>query len=359
MPDSDSEHKRLKQHLDAKQWDQALAVTFELLKTQPQSSWLHATMGSIYRKINELTYAETSFKSSIYYQNSNVDAHTQLGFIYLDMGRTGTADDHCRIALGIDQSYTEAWLLGFKIKLAYSDLPAAREIYATLKRHQVDPNILRNLDFDLKRHTQNKHPIDYKAEISKREELLNLEATDHTVHSELAYFYNKYTNDVDKAKHHIEESLKHYPVKTSTHMTNAIIQRKRPFWLRILTSPVLSLTRPKELPKNEVATAGFVCFALLCLTAFGSKIDSDSPWITQIAIFSIIGMFFVSYTSYQAFLYLKVTESYHQLEKTSLFKGSFQSLHKLPLAKRTWIISILTVSSWLSLGAIFYLLVRQ
>jgi len=164
MSESDSEHKQLKQHIDAKQWDQALTVAFELLKTQPQSSWLHATMGGIYHKINELGYAETSFKSAIYYQDSNVDAHTQLGFVYLDMNRIGPADDHCRIALSVDQSYTEAWLLGFKIKLAYSDLPASREIYDILKRHQVNPNILRNLDFHLKRHPQNKQAFDHKVD---------------------------------------------------------------------------------------------------------------------------------------------------------------------------------------------------
>jgi len=359
MSEPDSEHQRLKQHLDTKQWDQALAVAFELLESQPESSWVHMIMGRIYHKMDELIYAETSFKSAIYHQDSNAEAHTRLGFVYLDMNRTGTADDCCRVALTIDPSFTEAWHLGFKIKLLYSDLPAAKEIHNTLQRHQINPNLLRNLEFDLIRHPQNKEAIDYQTEIDKRQKLIDSEKTDHTIHSELAYFYNRYTNQNDRAKYHIEESLKTYPVKTSTHITNGLIQRKSPLWLRILTAPVLALTRPKELPKNEVSAAGFVCFTLLCLATFGAKIDSSSPWITQAAIFSIIGIFFTSFTTYQAFLYLNITETYHQLDKTTLFKGSLKPIHQLPLTRRRLIIGTLTILSWLSLTGIIYLLVHK
>jgi len=94
MSISDSEHTRLKEHLESQQWNKALEVTFELLESQPESSWLHMAMGNIYHKMNELLYAETSFKSAIYYQDSNVEAYTSLGFVYLAMGRIGTADDN-------------------------------------------------------------------------------------------------------------------------------------------------------------------------------------------------------------------------------------------------------------------------
>ena len=358
MAISDSEHKRLKEHLDTKQWDQALEVAFELLESQPESSWLHTTMGSIYRKMNELSYAETSFKSAIYYQDTNIEAHTDLGFVYLDMGRIGTADDHCRQALGMDASYTPAWHLGFKIKLAYSDLPAARNIHATLRRHRADDDLLRALDFDLIRHPQNKQTVDYKSEIAMREALITEENLDHAIHGELAYFYNQYTEEEEKAKFHSEIALKKFPVKPNTILTSALIQRKSPLWLRILTAPILALLRPKDIPRNEVAIAGFTFILLFSLVVFGQKIDSSSPWIVQWAMFGIISMFFFSYTAYQAYLYLMTTEVYHQLDKTSLIKGSFESIHKLPITKRKLIICSLTFLSWVTLAALFYLLTR-
>lgn len=358
MSELDSEHQQLKSHLDAQQWDQALGITFEMLKTQPESSWLHATMGSIYYKMNEFGYAVTSLNSAIYYQDTNVEAHTNLGFIYLAIGRVGTADDQCRKALAIDESYTPAWHLGFKIKLAYSDLPAAKEIHATLRRYRAEEPLLRSLDFDLIRHPQNKDAVNLQAEIIKRENLTSKEKPDHAVHSELAYLYNQCEDETQKTQQHIEIALKKFPVEPSTIATYALIKRRSPLWLRVLTAPMLALTRTKQIPRNEVAAVGVFFIFLLILILLSPLLYKTAPWLSICAVFSLITTLFISYTSFQSFLYLTTTEIYHQHHKASLLKGSLKSIHQLPYKKRTIIICSLTLLSWYSLGTLLYLLTQ-
>ncbi len=358
MSELNSEHQQLKSLLDAQQWDKALDLTFEMLKTQPHSSWLHLTMGNIYHKMNELGYAVTSMNSAIYYQDTNVEAHTSLGFIYLAMGRVGAADDQCRNALAIDETYTPTWHLGLKIKLIFSDIHAAREIHAKLSRQGVDEQLLRSLDFEIIRHPLNKQEVDHQTEIHKRKNYLSSDSPDHAIHAELAYLYDQYTDENKKAQQHIETALQKFTENPGTIATYALIQRKSSIWLRALTAPMLALTRPKQTPLNDLVAVRAFFIILLGFILLSPLVYEDVPWLSMCTVFTFIISLFISYTSFQAFLYLITTEIYHQHNKTKLLKGALKSMHLLPYKKRIILICSLTLVSWCSLAALLYSLTQ-
>lgn len=354
MASEDPEHKQLQEHIRSQEWNRALEITFQLLETQPQSSWLHTTMGKIYTHLNELTYAETSYKSAIYYHPHHADAHTQLGHLYLKMNRIGSADDHCKQALAIDSSDTAAWVLYFHIKLAYGDIPSAKESYTTIKSLGADQELLSTLNFNIIRHPLNKTPIDADTEITSRLNLLEKNPKNPITHSQLAYLYNRFTTKNDLAEKHIQTALADNPTDPQSQETSTLIRRKKKLWLRILTAPAQALTRPQQIHKTEVAIVGLVFIALIILASFGAR----HPWMARAGIFSIIAMFFCSYTANLSFQYLHSTEIIHQHCKISHFKAPFRTIHCLRYPKRRLLILTLTLISWAVLALTLFLITR-
>ncbi|MGJ8656761.1 MAG: tetratricopeptide repeat protein [Akkermansiaceae bacterium] len=354
MASPDSPHNQLQELIRSKQWNSALVIAYEMLETQPESSWLHTTLGKIYYHLQEYKHAETSLKTAIYHHQHYADAHTLLGQVYLKMNRIGSADDHCKQALALDSSDIQALSLHFQIKLAYSDLPAAKECYATIQRLSSDQELLHKLQFDLIRHHANKEPVDHKSEISSRQELLITHPHNSATHAQLAYLYNHFTQESDLAQTHIQTALQHNPTDPQIQETSTLIHRKKNLWLRILTAPTLSLTRPHQISKNEVATVGLVVLALITIAIIGNH----TPWIIRTAVFTIITIFFCSYTANLAYQYLHRTEIIHRHGKTSHFKAPYLNIHLLPFPKRRLIIVTLTILSWAALALSLFLITR-
>jgi len=219
--------------------------------------------------------------------------------------------------------------------------------------------LLRELDFELIRHPQNKETVDFKSEIETREAMLSEENPDHAIHGELAYFYNQYTNENEKADQHIQIALKKFPVSSSSLTTHALIQRRTPLWLRFLTSPILTITKPKQIPHREVSITGALFILFLGLAFLSTLTFKDHAQSIAISmVFSLIGFLFISYTTLQAFFYLVTTEVYHQHDKISQLKGSLKAVHALPLSKRKLIVSSFTLLSWITLALLLYLLAK-
>lgn len=354
MATGDTEHYQLQEHIRAQQWNRALEIVFLLLKTQPESSWLHATMGKIYTQLNELKYAETSFKSAIYYHPQHVESHTQLGLLYLKMKRVGSADDHCKQALALDSSGIIPWTLYFRIKLAYSDIPAAKDSYTTIKNLGAAPELLSTLNFSLIRHPLYKEPINADAMIDSRLELLEQHPNNQIAHAQLAYLYNRFTTKNDLAEKHIQIAIKHLPTDPQVQDTAILIRRKQNLWIRSLTAPALALTHPTQIHKNERTLVALVFIALVIFSSFGAHY----PWMARTGIFAIIALFFCSYTANSAFQYLTSTEILHQANQTSLITGTYHKINLLPLTQRTIIASFITILAWASLALIFHLITR-
>lgn len=314
MAAGESLHNQLQESMDSEQWDHALVVAHEMLETQPESFWLHTALGKIYYHLREFIYAETSLKTAIYHHDSHAEAHAYLGLVYLKMKRIGTADDCCQKALELDSSDLQAWTLCFHIKLAYKDLPTAKECYAALDRLGADEKLLNQLGFALIRHPANKEPIDFQSEIASRKELIVDQPLNDVLHGQLAYLYNKFTKHSEQAEMHVQIALKHHPTDPQVQETAMLIQRKKNIWLRILTAPAQAFTRADQLDKNELAAVGLMLIAFLSIAAFGIR----EPWIIRFGILGLITAMFCSYTGNLAFQYLVTTEIIHRHGKTSL-----------------------------------------
>ena len=354
MATESAEHRQLQENISSQKWDSALEVAFQLLESQPESSWLHTTMGKIYEQLHELTYAETSYKSAIYYNSQHTEAHIQLGNLYLKMRRIGSADDHCKQALTLDSSDLQGWVLYFHIKLLYSDISSALESYNTIKRLGATEELLSLLDFDLLRHPNYKKPVDSDIEINSRLKLLEKNPESHITHAHLAYLFNKFTNKPDLAEQHLKIAIQHLPSNPQVQEAAILIRRKHKLGVRLLTAPAQALTRPQQLSKNELAAVGITVIFLIALTALGSS----HPSFIRYGIFSIITLFFCSYTSNQAFQYLTTTEVFHEAEKTSLIRGDYSHIHCLPYPKRRMLVITTTLLSWAALALCLYLLTR-
>lgn len=354
MAAGESLHNQLQESMDSEQWDHALVVAYKMLETQPESSWLHTALGKIYYHLREFIYAETSLKTAIYHHENHAEAHAYLGLVYLKMTRIGTADDCCQKALDYDSSSLHAWTLCFRIKLAYKDIATAKECYATLERLGADEKLLNALRFDLIRHPANKEPIDVESEITARKNLIVAQPLNYIPHGQLAYLYNKFTKESDQAEMYVQLALKHHPTDPQIQETAMLIQRKKNIWLRILTAPAQSFTRPDQLDKNELAAVGLMLIAFLSIAAFGIR----EPWMMRFGVLGLIVVMFCSYTANLAFQYLLSTEIIHRHGKTSLFKEPSRNIHCLPFQKRALVIATLTLIAWVIFGLFLYLLTR-
>ncbi len=352
-------HQQLQQHINSLKWESAKGVAYEMLESQPESSWLHTSLGKILYHLREYQHAETHLKTAIYHHDNHAEAHAYLGHVYLGMNhpRIGSAGDCANKAISLDGSNILAWSLLFNVKLAYSDLPAARDCYAKLKQLGAEQGLLSVLNFNLIRHPANKEPVDFEAEIKTRKEQLETKPENHITHAQLAYLYNRFTNKSDLAEHHIHQAVSNDPTSVTDPQiqeTSMLIQRKKNFWLRILTAPAQSIIRPTQIDKNEVAAVGIAMISLITFATFGNQ----HPWMIRAGIFGLIALFFCSYTANLAFQYLVRTENYHRTNQTSLLKEPFLQIHLLPFKKRTPIIISLTLLSWIILGLFLYFLTR-
>lgn len=354
MVAGDSLHHQLQDHLDSQQWEEARDIAYQLLENTPESSWLHSTLGIIYFSMNQYKGAETHLKHAIYHQENHAEAHAYLGKVYLKMNRMGSADDCCNRALAIDSSNLKANELAFHLKLAYKDLDGARDCYARLERLGADACTLREMEYSLIRHPSHKQPIDYASEIiSCREHLAVFPQHAHS-HAQLASLYHRYTDDSELAEKHITIALESDLHHLFFQETSMLIQRENNFYLRMLTAPVMSLTRPEKMSKLDVVAVWIITLAIIMFTI----INRQNPWMLRAGIFTLIAIYFSSYTGSLAFQYLSYTERFHQLGKTSLLGGMNRNIHCLPYTKRFLLISIFTLSAWMMLAAFLYFLTR-
>ena len=352
MAAGESLHDQLQESMDSQQWELARDVAYKMLESQPESSWLHTSLGKIFYHLREFEHAEAHLKTAIYHHENHAEAHTYLGQVYLGMKRIGSADDCSKKAISLDGADHLAWSLSFNTKLAYGDIAGAKDCYTTLQRMGAEDGLLSILRFNIIRHPANKETVDHDAEISARKEQLLSDSENYITHAQLAYLYNRFTKEFDLAEKHVQKALNANPADPQIQETAMLIQRKKTLWLRILTAPAQSFTRPDQIDKKEINWVGVVFLSLILVATFGK----EDPWMIYFGVFSLIALLFCSYTANLAFQYLARTEVFHRLGKTSLLKAPFRSVHCLPFQKRALVICSLTAMSWIVLGASLYLL---
>ena len=342
MDNEESLQTQMQNLMASKQWERAKDVIYEMLARQPESSWLHCNMGSVLYHLEEFQGAEIHLKTAIAHDPGYSDAYNYLAWVYMGMGRMGTADDCNKTALSLDPNDPQNLILAIHLALAYDDIPQAERHLRNLEREIPEGAILTSQRTAILSHPKNKNKIDVHKQIEAHKESLSQDPEYTLAHAQIAELHLKYTKKYTVAEEHIKKALVLEPDSRDYHLLYAKILRKRNPIIRVLGWP-LSLFEKAESDDKEYY---YIIGAMLLIAILGSTLPPHLQPVLKIAILVIIGSLVLLYPILKLYEYLTLTELYHEMKKVHLFKGPFRKIHRLSYLTRFTIFAVITLAFW-------------
>jgi len=324
------------------QWEKARDVVYKMLVRQPESSWLHCNMGSILYNLWDCENAEIHLKTAIAQDPNYSDAYNYLAYVYMRMGRMGTADDCNKTALALDPTDSSNLELAIHLALFYDNLPQAEHHLRTLEREIPEGAILTSQRTAVLSHPKSKNKLDAAKQIEAQEKALTQDPEHTAAHAELAALYLKHTKDYSKAEKHIKHALQNEPANKNYHQLYTNIIRKRNPLMRILSWPFgLFGGHGKEDSQYIILIIGMLAIALL-----GTSLPPHLHPFLQAFVIVMAVLFIVIYPMVKLYEYLTLTEYFHETNQVYLFKGPLRKIHQLPYFTRFSIFALALLSIW-------------
>jgi len=219
------------------QWDRAREVLGQLLTKEPESAWLHCQMGSTCHQLDQHKESEKHFKKAIALEPDDAEPFQGLTYLYLSMGRAGTAEDHCRKALQLDPDDIDNWILMAHLCIHYEDAQEATksvEKAAALNPHDSRLMALRTQIGAISKGASKLSP---EQQVEGYRDVLRLKPEDENAHYNIGLVQINELKDYAGAEESFRAALKIDPQDSANQ--KALIQalRKRDPVLKVLWSP--------------------------------------------------------------------------------------------------------------------------
>jgi tetratricopeptide (TPR) repeat protein len=128
-----SEEKHLaqeaKQRLDQKDYQQAIQLYLQLIRSQPNQADFHFLIGQAYSRSNQKTQAMAAFNRAIELNAEHQDARVSLAYLYMAEGNLEKSDALFRIVLNHSPKYVDAIVGLGRIKLLQKHPEEAKKLF--------------------------------------------------------------------------------------------------------------------------------------------------------------------------------------------------------------------------------------
>lgn len=342
MAVEESLHTQMNNLIDSAQWERAKNVVYELLAHQPESSWLHCNMGLVLHNLQDYKNAEIHLKTAIAHDPGYADAYNHLSYVYIGMGRIGTADDCNKTALSLAPNDPDNIVAALNLALAYDNIPLAEHHLKCLEREIPDSALLTSQRNALLSHPKNKNKLDAYKQIEAQKKTLSQDPEYSSAHEEIATLHLKHTKNYSEAEKHIKQALTLEPDDKDYHRVYAKIIRKKNLLIRFLSWPLALF----EKHDNEDKQALLIIITMLGVAFLGTSLPPTLLPYLKFAVLALICSFIFLYPIVKLYEYLTLTELYHEMNKVHLFKGPFSKIHRLSYVARFTIFAIITFIFW-------------
>jgi len=305
--------------MDSEQWERARDVIYELLANQPESSWLHCNMGSVLYRLDDYYDAEIHLKTAIAHDPGYSDAYNYLGYVYLSLGRMGTADDCNKTALSLDPNEPANLILAITLALAYDDLPLAEHHLRNLEQEIPEGAVLISQRTAVLSHPKNKNKLDVNKQIEAHNQTLAKDPEYSLAHYNIAKLHLRYTKNYTDAETHIKRALVIEPYDKDYQTLYAKILRRSNVMIRILNWPLTIF----ESKGNEDSQTTLIVGAMIIVAILGATLPANLQPALKITVLAIISSYLFLYPIIKLYEYLTLTELYHAMNKLSLLGAIF------------------------------------
>jgi len=317
------------------QWERAKGALGELLVLDPDSAWTHCKMGYALYHLNDHKQSELHFKKATALEPDNADAFQGLTYLYLAMGRAGTADDHCRKALQLDPDDIENWFLMARLCIHYEDPKQAN--YCLDRAAELNPNSTRLISMRTQVGSiqKGKEKLSPRQQIAGYEEVLRKNPESEFAHYQIGAIKLDELRDYRGAEESFREALRLNPQDKDNQKALMSAIRKRDPVLKLLWSPF--------------------SFGMWVFDFYVKCWDLKWPIIFLIFTwqFFIVGglaLWFIFFTLFwpvaKVYEWLTLVEAHKKMGLISIHKGPFAKIHRLSFPARFSIFLLLFASFW-------------
>lgn len=335
-------YTQLQNFLASGQWQRAKETTASLLSSSPESTYLHFQMGNILYQLNQYPQSEIHYKRTIALSPDYADGYNGLAYLYLAMGRAGTAEDNIRKAISIDPEDESSWIIFGHLALHFDDPQAA--INHANKALDLDPDSLGARDILARAKAELKGPqkTSPQEQIRDHQEILRLDPENDLAHTRIGCIHYDELKDYETAEHHFRTALKIDPNDKENQKLLILTLRKRDPILRLLWSPL----QPALWILNLFSWAWEKKWPILLLI-FVTK------YLVVIGVAISLIFFTIFWPLTKIYEYLTISDLHQKMGKIALYQGPAAKIHKLGFKTRFLLFSLIVLAFWTTIYILF------
>ncbi|MGJ8676882.1 MAG: tetratricopeptide repeat protein [Akkermansiaceae bacterium] len=316
-------HQQLHFYSNSGQSERVIETAQSLLQQDPESAWLHETLGKAFLDEGRTDEAQKHIVKAIALDPNNASSFGQLSRLELIRGRMGTAEDNIQKAIQLDPESSWNWYIAGLLAIHFDDYQ--RSMLCVAKIRELDPESLwaDEIEASAKRNIDGIQKAPKEQQLADQFKILEKNPeSDQPLHTIAVIYANEY-NDLENAEAYSRKAIAKDPTDKANQKLLFSILRKRDPVLKFLWLPF----QPVKLGLQLIAWSWEKKWPLIFMFFITKYIV-----ILGAASFCFFGIFFWPLT--KAYEYLTLADIHKKMGKLSLYSGPMAKLHKQPFLIR-------------------------
>lgn len=334
--------------IEVDQYERVLPLAFELLQKDPDDADLYSQIGNAFLQLGKYEEAEKYLKKAVSLDPENTYGFQLLANLEYERSRLGVADEYIRKALQLNPLDVFSWYLLGVICVHFEDFKQTQLCIDKIRTLDPESSLERDLDLLCRSSINNEYAYSTDEKIVEHQNRLSEDPNNAYHHYALGLLYCEEKRDYEKAEEFFRKALQQSPSDKDYQKALIMVFRKKDRLLRLLWLPflpVIAFTRLYAWGEKKTKYQKFLLFIAFLFIA---------KYVLVLSIVVLLIFYSCFWPITKLYEYLTLAETHKRLGKLQLYRGWTAQLHKMPLAKKMLLFTLLTLVYWSGVAYVIF-----